>query len=754
MVGSRGTVEAVLRSVAFATERFLRDDRWHERMNDVLEELGRAAEVDRAYLFENVRDHEGRLWMDLRFEWVGEDARHIFEAPANHLHPYAPAFARWIEVMGRGELIAGPVEDLPDAEHVLLKGEDVVSVIAVPVSVAGEWWGFIGFDDCYEDRDWSAVEISGLRATAAALGAAIERERAERTAVDAASWFKQIVESIPALTYVEDVNDEASPLYMSPQIERILGYTAEEWTKDPESWPKSLHPDDRAHALAMNARHNETGEPFSLEYRLIAKDGHIVWMRDEAALVRDERGQPLYSHGVMMDITESKRAEEHVAFLAYHDDLTELPNRAMFEELLEMSIARVKRHDGSVAVVCVDLDDFRLVNDSLGHDCGDELLRQLAVRLREATRETDLVARRGGDQFLLLLADLERDGTGEMDAALIRAESVAQRVHEALGRPFEVGGTEVYVSASMGISLFPQDAPDATQLMHNAEAAMRESKKAGPNGYVVSNLGVRDAMSRLSFVTRLRKAVERQDWVLYYQPIVELATGHMNGVESLIRWREPDGTIIAPGDFIPLAEELGVIETIGDWVVEELGRQDEIWRGEGLELEIGFNLSPRQFWQPDLAERIRSRIEIGGLDPSRLIVEVTESSAMMDPERAQRILWDLHNQGLRIAIDDFGTGYSSLSRLREMPVEILKVDRAFVANVDTDPQSAAIVGAFIDLAHGLGMTSLAEGIERPEEWRFLTERGCTLGQGFYFSHPVPAAEIVERFKRGDLVLSR
>jgi diguanylate cyclase len=340
-----------------------------------------------------------------------------------------------------------------------------------------------------------------------------------------------------------------------------------------------------------------------------------------------------------------------------------------------------------------------------------------------------------------------------MDAALIRAESVAQRVHEALGRPFEIGGTEVYVSASMGISLFPQDAPDGLQLMRNAEAAMHESKKAGPNGYVVSNLGVRDAMSKLSFVTRLRKAVERQNWVLYYQPIVELATGHMNGVESLIRWQEPDGTIIAPGDFIPLAEELGVIETIGDWVVEELGRQDEIWRAEGLELEIGFNLSPRQFWQPDLAERIRSRIESGGLDPGRLIVEVTESSAMMDPERAQRILWDLHNQGLRIAIDDFGTGYSSLSRLREMPVEILKVDRAFVTNVDTDLQSAAIVGAFIDLAHGLGMTSLAEGIERPEEWRFLTERGCTLGQGFYFAHPVPAAEIVERFKRGDLVLS-
>jgi EAL domain-containing protein (putative c-di-GMP-specific phosphodiesterase class I) len=270
---------------------------------------------------------------------------------------------------------------------------------------------------------------------------------------------------------------------------------------------------------------------------------------------------------------------------------------------------------------------------------------------------------------------------------------------------------------------------------------------------VVSSIGRQDPLRKLSFVTRLRKAVEAQHWVLYYQPLVDLKTGHVTGVESLIRWRDPDGSIIPPNDFIPMAEELGVIETIGDWVVEELSRQDALWRTQGLDLEIGFNLSPRQFWQPDLAERIISRIEDGHMDPSRLVVEVTESSAMMDPDRAQRILWDLHSRGLKIAIDDFGTGYSSLSRLREMPVEILKIDRAFVSHVDNDEQSAAIVTAFIQLAHGLGMTTLAEGIERPEEWRFLAQRGCMLGQGFYFARPLPADEIVEGVRSGGLILA-
>jgi diguanylate cyclase (GGDEF)-like protein/PAS domain S-box-containing protein len=572
------------------------------------------------------------------------------------------------------------------------------------------------------------------------MDGALQRLRREEDLRLHEERYRSMVENGPAIIYIDAVDDTASTIYISPQVERILGYAPLEWRNDPDLWPKILHPDDRTRALAENERHNETGEPFQMEYRMTAKDGRVVWIHDEASIVRDERGIPRYSHGVMVDISARKGAEEQVVFRAYHDELTGLPSQAMFEELLELSVSRAERHDGAVAVLCVDIDDFRLVNDSLGHDVGDRVLCLVSERLREATRETDLVARRGGDRFSLLLADLDRGETGE--AAAIRAEAVAQRIRDSLDAPFGVDGTELYVQASVGISLFPQDAEDSASLQRNAEAAMFEAKKSGNIGYVVSARGAFDSAAKLAFVTRLRKAVDSQRWTLHYQPVVQLDTGRMTGVEALIRWIEPDGTMVPPNEFIPLAEELGLIELIGDWVVRELVFQYQAWRELDIDLEVGFNLSPRQFWQPDLAARIVGQIHGASVDPSRVMVEVTETSAMMDPDRAQVILDELHSAGLAIAIDDFGTGYSSLSRLRTMPVKVLKIDRAFVSNVHEDAQSASIVTAFLELARGLGMTTLAEGIETPEELAFLRQRGCELGQGFLFSRPVPPEEII------------
>jgi diguanylate cyclase (GGDEF)-like protein/PAS domain S-box-containing protein len=741
-MGASARDEAVLAAVAFAAEQLLRGSEWADRLDEVLEHLGSAAEVDRAFVFQNLRSSDGRLWMDLVGEWDAESVRPIFDDPDNHLHPYAPDFARRIEVYGGGEGVVGPVEDLPEPERAVLMAEGVRSVASVPVFLGAEWWGYIGFDDCSDERRWSSADLDALRAAAEALGAALQRDLNEQTRRFTEDQFRSMVEHGPAVVYIDAPDESASSLYISPQVERILGYTQEEWYSDPGLWPKVLHPDDRVRALAENERHNETGQPFTLEYRMFHKRGHVVWVHDAATMVRDERGTARFSHGVMMDISDRKRVEEDVAFQAYHDELTGLPSRSMFEELLELSLARAARHDGSVAVACVDIDDFRLVNDSLGHRCGDQLLRMVAERLREATRETDLVARRGGDQFLMLIADIERDGGGDRDTTVVRAEAAAQRVQQSMASPFLVGGTEVYLSASVGISLFPQDAEDAGSLQRNADAAMYESKKAGPAGYVVSSAGAFDSAAKLQFVTRLRKAVESQRWMLHYQPVLELTTGQMIGVEALIRWIEPDGTMVPPNEFIPLAEELGLIELIGDWVVRELVYQSQAWRELGIDLEIGFNLSPRQFWQPDLPERILARIVDGSIDPSRVMVEITETSAMMDPDRAQEILWQLHGGGLRIAIDDFGTGYSSLSRLREMPVSVLKIDRSFVSNADTDTQSASIVSAFLELARGLEMTTLAEGIETEAELAFLKERGCELGQGFLFSKPVPPEEII------------
>lgn len=582
-----------------------------------------------------------------------------------------------------------------------------------------------------------------------------ELRRATEELSDADARYRAVVERIPAIVYTDVVDDTMSTVYVSPQIEELLGILPEEYIADPDLWAKQLHPDDKEHALQSYLEGRASGEPFSFEYRLLARDGRVVWFRDSAVVGNDRAGSPAFVHGVMFDITERKKAEEQVAFLAYHDNLTGLPNRTMFEELLELGMARARRHDLSVAVLCIDVDDFKLVNESLGYEAGDALLRAVAERLREATRETDLVARQGGDEFLLLLADIEGGevpGFEGTDGAILVVESVAARVHESLRTPFNVAGTELYVSASIGISMFPHDADDASALLKNADAAMYQSRKTVPGSYVLHWRQSEEALGKLSLTTRLRKAVENRNWQLHYQPVVELAEGKMVGVEALIRWADPNGGLVPPGDFIPLAEEMGLIEAIGDWVVEELSRQAAAWRAEGLELEVSFNLSPRQLWQPDLTGKILERLGAAELDPGTIIVEVTESTAMADPERTLRILRDLNSRGLRLALDDFGTGYSSFARLRYMPVDLLKIDRLFIRDVAKDTQAGDMVRAIIQLAHGLGMTPLAEGIETEEEWRFLVEQGCRLGQGFYFCRPAPAEDILARYLRSGFSL--
>jgi diguanylate cyclase (GGDEF)-like protein/PAS domain S-box-containing protein len=575
-------------------------------------------------------------------------------------------------------------------------------------------------------------------------------ERVDADLREANAKYRALVEQIPAIVYIDVADASMATTYVSPQIEALLGIKPQEYIDDPNLWTKRLHPDDRERALTTYLQGRESGKPFTFEYRLLSGEGGHVWFRDSAVVVRDERGEPAFIEGVMLDITDRKNAEEQAAFLAYHDKLTGLPNKAMFEELLELSIARARRHDLAVCVITTDLDDFKLVNDSLGHERGNELLGKLAERLREATRETDLVARPGGDEFLLLLSDLERGGTPGAGDPVLAAEAVASRVREALNEPFDLDGTEVYVTASIGIALFPNHAGDANELLRISDAAMYQSKRAAPGGYVVYSDKTDDALGRLSLSTRLRKAVEHENWELHYQPIVDLGDGTMVGVEALIRWNDPGGGLVPPGEFIPLAEEMGLIEAIGDWVVEELARQDAAWRAEGLDVEMSFNLSPRQLWRPDIATRILSRLAANNVDPTKTIVEVTESTAMTDPDRTLRILWDLHSRGLRLAIDDFGTGYSSLSRLKHMPVDILKIDRSFVRDVHADEQAGNMVKAIIQLADGLGMTPLAEGIETEREWQFLLESGCRLGQGFFFCRPIPAADILARHRRAGL----
>ena len=457
--------------------------------------------------------------------------------------------------------------------------------------------------------------------------------------------------------------------------------------------------------------------------------------------------------GVVVDISERKRAAEALAqaerqlrHIAYHDALTGLPNRIAFEARLEQALAAAGGR-AALAVLFVDLDDFKLVNDSFGHAAGDELLRAVADRLRDATRTSELVARHGGDEFLLLIAEPEGPGgVPDVDASRYSAEAVARRIRRALRVPFVVADVEIVVSASIGISLFPLDASDTQTLLKHADAAMYKAKDDGRDRYEVYAREGDNALAQLSMAGRLRGALEREEGlVLHYQPLVQLETAEIVGVEALIRWQDGE-RLVPPGEFLPLAERMGLMGRLSDWVIGEACRQAKEWRDAGLDLYVSVNLPP-SFWQPTAMRHVLATIQTFGLSPDRLMIEITESAFAGDPRRnMEPVLTELHERGLRLAIDDFGSGHSSLSRLNQMRVSMLKIDRSFVGGLEDDDSTAVLTSSIVQLARNLGLEPLAEGIETEEQRRFLLIHGCELGQGFHFSRPVPAGEIAALYR--------
>ena len=599
--------------------------------------------------------------------------------------------------------------------------------------------------DFFSEGDLETLELLSV-VLSSALSHAAEFE-SKRQQVDALAQFQTMYQE--AAIGITLTSPEGRSIAANAAFEEMLGFTETElatMTLRDYTHPDDIDGNEALFAEMMAGRRDS----YRLEERFLRKDGQLVWGRVVSALHRDTDGAPKYSISMVENITKRKLAEEQIAYLAYHDKLTGLANRPRFQEALELALARARRQSDAVAILFLDLDNFKLVNDSLGHRAGDEMLVELAGRLSALARETDLVARQSGDEFLMLLSDLDA-GVGAMpgaDPALLAAEAVASRVHELFRTPFTPQGAEVYVTASVGISIFPRDADDAPSLLSNADVAMYRSKNAGPGGTVAFAPAEEDPMLRLRLTTQLRQAVERQSWVLYYQPVVDMVDGSLQGVEALIRGLTETGDLIPPLEFIPLAEEIGLIEPIGDWVMHEMCRQLRAWNDAGIELSVGFNVSPRQLWSARFPAKLLGQVQEMRLDPQHIIVEITESTAMTDPERNREILQTLHDAGFKIAIDDFGTGYSSLARLKDLPIDILKIDRSFVSDAHMDPDAGTMVQAMVQLAKNLGMTPLAEGVETVEELAFLRALNCPLGQGYLFSRPVPPEVIEEMVGRG------
>jgi diguanylate cyclase (GGDEF)-like protein len=419
----------------------------------------------------------------------------------------------------------------------------------------------------------------------------------------------------------------------------------------------------------------------------------------------------------------------------------------MIMQSLNQAISLVRRQGGAAAVLFIDLDDFKLVNDTFGHECGDDLLCQTALRIQGATRGTDMVARQGGDEFIVLLV---KYGERVVKTEFVQeATIVAQKILNDLHKPFRINGNETYVMASIGISLFPDDADDTGQLLQHADSAMYRAKELGRGNYQFYSTDLSERQQKkMTLATLLHKAIDQGEFVLYYQPLVDLSTGAMIGVESLIRWERQEGALASPADFLPVAEDTGLILPIGEWVTREACRQIGEWESKGVSLRVAINLSAREMWHSDISSQVLNVINETGVPRELLEVEVTESAMVVDPERMEQSLEHFRANGIAIALDDFGTGYSSLDRLKHLPFNKIKIDKSFVDGIPADEDDMAIVTATVQMARSLGIHSLAEGIETAEQGRFLKSLGCDFGQGYYFCRPVPASEIERLYEQG------
>jgi len=578
----------------------------------------------------------------------------------------------------------------------------------------------------------------------------MQLQRVRRQLADRDELFQLITEN--AADMIAVVDSAGNRLYNSPAYSKVLGYSEEELSTS--SAVDQIHPSDRERVLQAAAKARASGRGQRLEYRMRHKNGDWRILESTASLI--ENGNRSLDRLVIVnrDITERKRAEEMLEHRALHDILTELPNRALFVDRLQHSLIRARRHsDYTFVVLFIDIDGFKVLNDSLGHSAGDELLVQVAKRLTACFRETDTVsrsatalnskltsdglARLGGDEFTALLDDVSdpRD-----------AIRVAHRILAKISHPFNIGGQEIVISASIGIAASSNSYEGADDLLRDAEIAMYRAKRAGKARCEVFDPAMHSsAVRRLKLETDLRRGLDQGELLVYYQPILSLESGKIIGFESLSRWKTLQG-MVSPAEFIPVADETGLILPMNRALYLESCQQLQTWQSKlncTPPLTISLNITPRQFAQPDLAKEIGEMLTKSGIEPGRVNLEITETIAMGDADHAFSVLSDLKALGVRLSIDDFGTGYSSLSRLPRFPIDALKIDRVFISQMSTDHDNHEIVRLIISLAHSLGLKVVAEGTETQDEVDELKRLKCEMVQGFLYSPPVDSVKAFE-----------
>jgi diguanylate cyclase (GGDEF)-like protein/PAS domain S-box-containing protein len=583
----------------------------------------------------------------------------------------------------------------------------------------------------------TSIEYNDERATLGSFMDITERKRMEDALRQSEGKYRTILEDIQEGYFEVDLagnftffNDSMCRIADCPK-EKLLGANYRQFSNDEIS--KKVF-------KTFNKVFNTGESTEGFDWQILRKDGTKRYIEASVSLKTDSSDKPIGFKGVIRDISERKRIEQELNHMATHDSLTGLPNRLMFSQLLNHSIQSAHRNKKQLAVLFIDLDRFKTINDSLGHEAGDKLLQEMATRFKYTLRTVDIVSRMGGDEFVIMMEDV---------TDLSQVASFAHKIQATVIKPLVLMGEECRITASVGISVYPKDGEDEQTLMKNADIAMYFAKEEGKNNFQFYSKNIHSmANERLSIETNLRRALERNELFLNYQAKLDFKTGMITGVEALLRWVNPHLGQITPTQFIPIAEETGLIVPIGRWVLKTACLQNVAWQDQGLPpVCIAVNLSMRQLMDDNLIEDIRTALAESGMAPNLCELEITESMVMNNPARLIGVLKQIKGMGVRLAIDDFGTGYSSLAQIKNFPIDTLKVDRSFIRNIPHDSENKAITEAIINMGKTLHLTVVAEGVETLEQETFLREQICDQMQGFYFSKPIEPEKFADLLRK-------
>lgn len=710
----------------------------------VLETLGKATNASRSYFFQAHRGQQGEWLLSQKVEWCASGIAPEIGNPALQNVPIETRVPYMAGKLLAGEVFVGEVSELPRKEWYILTPQNIVSLVCIPLMVEGEFFGILGFDECVRRRVWHTQEINLLRFAASAIGMVEEKQRSRKALHRSERKYRSIFENISQGIF--QTNLQGQYLSANPFLAHLYGYDS------PEQMLNSINNIATQVYVDPNRRQEitrltlEQGEVWNLESRVYRQDGSIIWVSEKQRAVYDsETGDFLYFEGIVEDISARKHVEEKLQYQASHDGLTSLPNRDWFiyklQELIDAQNIDAQNQVNNYAILFIDLDRFKNINDSLGHLVGDVLLKLVGQRLQTVVRSHDVVARFGGDEFAILLQDIQQQ----------EITTVAERILTVLQQPFQLQGHLYSISASIGITLGSADYQRPADLLRDADAAMYEAKSQG-GGYLFFHPGIRErTLSLFNLEQDIKGTTKRGEFRLYYQPIVYLDTGNLYGFEALLRWYHPQRGWISPAEFIPLAEETGSIHEIGEWVLQEACYQLSCWQkqfSQAASLVLNANLSPLQLRETALTNKIEEILHTYGIHPQSLGLEVTETGFLQADNLA--VFQNLKSLGVRISIDDFGTGYSSLSRLHELPLNAIKIDRTFVSHLLEDPTGRAIAQSILSLAKSLEVLVVSEGIETSQQRSLLQQWGCLLGQGYLFSKPVSSPLAADLIGRGSV----